>query len=59
MAPGVTYTKVNLGPGQRRGGRHTFGVLHDAGEEFAESSEYDNDTARQWIWSPYTLTAGT
>ncbi len=59
MAPGVTYRKVNLGPVTVRGGRHTFGVLHDSGEEFAESSEYDNDTADQWIWSPYTLTAGT
>jgi hypothetical protein len=59
MAPGVTYTKVNLGPVTVRGGRHTFGVLHDAGEEFAESSEHDNDTANQWIWSPYSLTSGT
>jgi hypothetical protein len=59
MAPGVTYSKVNLGPLTVRGGRHTFGVLHDAGEEFAEQSETDNDTSDQWIWSPYTLTSGT
>ena len=59
MAPGVTYTKLNQGPVTLRGGRHTLGVLHDAGEEFAEQSELDNDIAAQWIWSPYPLTANT
>ena len=59
IGPGVTYSKVNLGPVSVRGGRHAFGVMHDANAECAESSETDNVTADQWMWMPDTLTAGT
>jgi len=33
----ATYTKINRGPVSVRGGRHTLGVLHDAGEEFGRA----------------------
>lgn len=46
---------INLGPLQVSGGRHAFGAIADFTGLVAELSETDNNWARQWIWSPWSL----
>jgi len=56
---GGTWNHLNRGPVSIRGGRHTFEVGLDGGEDFAEGHEDDNNWSEQWVWSPLALTAGT
>lgn len=60
VLPAASYsTHTNGGPLTVRGGRHTFELRVDSGGAVAESNEADNATARQWIWTPLTIAAGT
>jgi hypothetical protein len=52
---GSGYSGVNLGPMIVTGGRHTFEAFHDANELVPETIETDNGWAKQWIWSPLTI----
>lgn len=52
---GGNYMVTNDGPLTVRGGRHTFEVFHDGGEQVAETDETDNRWAHQWIWTPLSL----
>lgn len=49
----------NFGPITVRGGRHALTARLDHADEVCETSEADNADNSQWIWSPYTLGAGT
>ena len=56
---GETRSTRNLGPVAVNGGRHTFGYRLDAAEVMAESNEFDNGWAKQWIWTPTLLDWGS
>ena len=58
VGAGQTPDVVNWGNFIVSGGRHTFETRWDALEQVAETSETDNDWARQWIWSPQQLAIG-
>ncbi len=58
LAPGAQLALVNFGPITVRGGRHTFEVFADAGEELAEQDENDNRWAKQWVWTPLVMGSG-
>ncbi len=49
--PGTTFTTINQTGVFMTGGRHTFGVRYDGGEDIAETNEANNEWARQWSWS--------
>ncbi len=58
--PSGSYQKwINQGPMTVRGGRHMFSVKSDPLQEYSEMNEFDNDFARQWIWTPLTLSNNT
>ena len=46
----------NWGPLNIRGGRHTYEKVLDSTEVISETNENDNRWARQWVWSPLSLT---
>lgn len=52
---GSYYTRTNHGPINVRGGRHMLSIWTDCNEEFAEMNEFDNQFARQWVWTPLVL----
>jgi len=49
---------LNKGPRTVRGGRHTFELRIDPDNNIAESDEWDNNIAYQFVWLPYMLTNG-
>ncbi len=55
LAAGAVGNSLNGGPIIVRGGRHTLELRLDSSAEVSESSETDNNVARQWVWQPYTL----
>jgi len=60
VLPAASYsTHTNGGPVTVPGGRHTFELRVDAGDAIGESNENDNAYARQWIWTPLVLAAGS
>jgi hypothetical protein len=52
------YYAPNWGPSTVRGGRHTYEFIHDAVDNIAETNEFDNRWARQWIWTPLNIADG-
>jgi len=52
------YSPVNLGSLNVRGGLHTFGVYADRGGRIAETDEFNNTYARQFVWTGYPLVPG-
>ncbi len=58
LGPSTSDNSLNQGPIYVKGGRHTFGAHIDSIEEVAETSETDNFTAQQWIWTPLDLITG-
>jgi hypothetical protein len=57
--PGMTSGYlINWNQMPVRGGRHTIEVALDYNNEIYESNETDNRMARQWVWTPTSLTAG-
>jgi hypothetical protein len=60
LVPEQTRSLRNLDrsgtPWSIRGGRHTLTMTMDYLEEVAESVERNNDSGRQYCWSPLTLT---
>ena len=48
----------NLGPYELRGGRHTISMYIDVLDDIEEISELNNNTSRQWAWTPQTLSFG-
>ncbi len=59
LTPGASSSANNGGPFTIPGGRHTLELRLDSTEVVAESNETDNNTARQWVWSPLEVPAGT
>ncbi|MFN8587087.1 MAG: CARDB domain-containing protein [Candidatus Eisenbacteria bacterium] len=57
--PGNTFTSINQSGVFMRGGRHTFGVYYDGGEDIPETNETNNQWARQWSWSSTNFNSGT
>jgi len=59
LGPGGSRVLQNLEkagePWTFRGGRHTLGIRMDYLEELAESVERNNDSGRQYCWSPPVL----
>jgi len=58
-SPGADIGYNNAGTTVVPGGLHTFEFILDAGEVLAETSETNNGTAYQYVWSPETLVVGT
>lgn len=50
-----TYSAMNNGPINVRGGRHTFGAYVDFSGTVGEVDEEDNPWGRQWIWDPLII----
>ncbi|MHB8079391.1 MAG: CARDB domain-containing protein, partial [Candidatus Krumholzibacteriia bacterium] len=59
LAPGAVGIALNGGPYTVRGGRHTLELRLDSTNIVTESSEADNNVARQWVWSPLAVVAGS
>ncbi len=59
LEAGAAQQGINGGPFTLPAGRHTLELRVDATDEIAESNEADNDIARQWVWSPVAVPAGT
>ncbi len=59
LSPFSYSTHTNAGPVIVRGGRHTFELRVDCTGLIGESNETDNNFARQWVWTPLVLPAGT
>lgn len=58
-ASGEEFYKLNRGPINVSGGRHTLHYKIDSGDDNAEPDETDNTFGHQFVWSPRRLTAGT
>ena len=50
--PPGTYSQINFGPIEVRGGRHSLTVVADPADVVSETDELDNDWSGQWVWSP-------
>ncbi len=57
LAAGVAGQGINGGPFAIPGGRHTFELRVDSGNEVAESNETDNNIAHQWSWKGDSMIA--
>lgn len=55
LAGGAVGNSLNGGPFSVAAGRHTLELRLDSAGEVSESSETDNNVARQWVWLPHTL----
>jgi hypothetical protein len=50
---------ANKGPVTVQGGRHTFEMRIDPGDNIEEEDESDNDWGHQFIWTPLDLAVGS
>jgi serine protease len=55
IAPGTWNEVLNYGPTTVTGGRHTVRAMADPQNIEPESSDTNNDWARQYIWTPLVL----
>ena len=59
LNPGDSYGAMNIGTLNVKGGRHTFCDTLDWDNTVFEKYESDNSYTRQYVWSPYVLSANT
>ncbi len=59
IGAGGHYYAANWGPVVVPGGRHSFTCRHDATDMVFEENETNNVWGRQFVWTPYTMTAGS
>ena len=58
ISGGGLFVGLNMGPLTYRGGRHIMSFHYDDNEQISESDETNNLWGHQFVWTPFTLTAG-